>query len=466
MNVCHPASKANRVGEGAVSFSWMAKVVRVALAVGVLMRAASAAAEVSFLRDIGPVLIERCLRCHDETTAKGAYRLDTFEALLKPGDSGHRPIVPGNADASHLFSLLVTKDADDRMPQKSEALSLGVMELFRQWIQDGARFDGGNPTQSLAEMIAPVPFPLPPDRYRHPVPVSALTWLPNGLLATSGFREILLWTVDGTLSRRLSGVPERFYALVPFAGPASGSPTSLFFAGGVPGRSGAAGRVSLDVSGAVTVFHRAPDCLLALAVSSDGSRVAVGGIERAISIYETTGFKRVGVCLGHSDWILDLDFSADGLRLASASRDRTARVFDVRDGSLMAAFREHKDAVTTVRFLPGTNRVATGSREGRIRVWDPGTGKQVGASESLGAEAQRLRVRDGLLVSAWSDGKWREYGLEKLERVRELATGSEELLGLGLSADFGKIAVSGSDGGVEVWDAAAAKRLSAFVARP
>jgi len=431
-----------------------------------LMSVPSVSADASFLRDIGPVLIERCLRCHDESTAKGAYRLDSFENLLKPGDSGHRPIVPDKVEGSHLFSLLVTKDADDRMPQKSEALSPGVVELFRQWIKEGARFDGGNPTQSLTEMIAPVPFPPPPDQYTHPVPVTALTWLPNGHLATSGFREILLWTMDGTLSRRLSGVPERFYALVPLTGPASGSPSWLFFAGGVPGRSGAAGRVSLDATGAVTVFHRAPDCLLALAVSPDGSRVAVGGIERAISIYETTSFKRVGTCLGHSDWILDLDFSADGLRLASASRDRTARVFDVRDGSLMAAFREHKDAVTTVRFLPGTNRVATGSREGRIRVWDPGTGKQVGASESLGAEAQRLRVRDRFLVSAWSDGKWREYGLEKLERVRELATGREELLGLGLSAESGRIAVSGSDGGVEVWDAAAGERLSAFAARP
>src|SRR3954471_9720657 len=73
---------------------------------------------VRFTRDVAPVLLRRCQGCHGPDKAKGGYRLDTFAALTRPGDSGDPPITPGKADRSNLFHLVTTDDADDRMPKK------------------------------------------------------------------------------------------------------------------------------------------------------------------------------------------------------------------------------------------------------------------------------------------------------------------------------------------------------------
>src|SRR5687767_10878188 len=61
---------------------------------------------VSFRSDIAPLLQRRCLTCHNEDSAKGGYRMHTFEHLLKPGDSELAPVVAGKIGESELVHLL------------------------------------------------------------------------------------------------------------------------------------------------------------------------------------------------------------------------------------------------------------------------------------------------------------------------------------------------------------------------
>ena len=42
---------------------------------------------VSFVRDIAPVLISKCLTCHNLEKAKGGFQLQTFELMMKGGES-------------------------------------------------------------------------------------------------------------------------------------------------------------------------------------------------------------------------------------------------------------------------------------------------------------------------------------------------------------------------------------------
>ncbi|MCC6510404.1 MAG: DUF1549 domain-containing protein, partial [Pirellulaceae bacterium] len=101
------------------------------------------AQEVSFQRDIQPLLAEKCWHCHgaDEATRQGGLRLDDAAAAQKGGDSG-AAIVPGKVDASLLIMRIGSHDADVVMPPPKEGKPLSEAEkkLFSQWIEQGAAF--------------------------------------------------------------------------------------------------------------------------------------------------------------------------------------------------------------------------------------------------------------------------------------------------------------------------------------
>jgi hypothetical protein len=134
-------------------------------------------AGVSFVRDLAPVLQQKCVACHGPEKQQGGYRVDSFEWLLKPGDSEEAPVTVGDPSRSHLLQLLTASDQDDRMPQKDDPLPVAVVAKFRDWIEGGAQFDGPNPKQSLADLVPRTSHPTPPEGYPHSIPVLSLALL-------------------------------------------------------------------------------------------------------------------------------------------------------------------------------------------------------------------------------------------------------------------------------------------------
>jgi hypothetical protein len=99
-------------------------------------------AEVSFSREVLPILSENCLSCHgqDEGHRKADLRLDTQEGARRVKD-GVAAVVPGKPEASELLKRIVTTDADELMPPpKSHKPRLKPEEVdtLRRWISEGA----------------------------------------------------------------------------------------------------------------------------------------------------------------------------------------------------------------------------------------------------------------------------------------------------------------------------------------
>lgn len=96
-----------------------------------------AAEQVDFAREVKPILKARCFACHGALKQESTLRLDTAAALLKGGTSG-RVVVPGNPDASELWSRVRSTDAATRMPPEGQPLTAEQLDLIQRWIAGGA----------------------------------------------------------------------------------------------------------------------------------------------------------------------------------------------------------------------------------------------------------------------------------------------------------------------------------------
>src|SRR3569832_1512373 len=75
--------------------------------------------EISYNRDIRPILSDNCFYCHgpDANHRKAKLRLDIHEDALKS-----EAFVPGKAEESELVKRIFTTDEDDRMPPVDSAM--------------------------------------------------------------------------------------------------------------------------------------------------------------------------------------------------------------------------------------------------------------------------------------------------------------------------------------------------------
>lgn len=97
----------------------------------------SPASAALYLKDIKPVLKDRCFACHGGLQQKGNLRLDTAEFMRKGGDGGPA-IVEGQPDASELISRITSTDLTTRMPPEGHALTAEQITKMRAWIEQGA----------------------------------------------------------------------------------------------------------------------------------------------------------------------------------------------------------------------------------------------------------------------------------------------------------------------------------------
>lgn len=94
-------------------------------------------AGVDFVKDIAPIIKDSCLKCHGPEKQKGKLRLDSKAEALKKG------IKPGKPDDSTFYTLLITDNEDERMPEKAPALPKEKIDLIKKWIEQGAPWPDG-----------------------------------------------------------------------------------------------------------------------------------------------------------------------------------------------------------------------------------------------------------------------------------------------------------------------------------
>ena len=201
--------------------------------------------------------------------------------------------------------------------------------------------------------------------------------------------------------------------------------------------------------------------VFSVSFSPDGSRIVSGARDNSVRVWDAyTGLQLL--CLtGHAERVYGVSFSPDGSRIVSASKDQTLRLWDARNGEHICCLEGHEEYVDGVAFSPDGLHIVSGSGDNSVRVWDAGTGQQHLCI--TGHEHYVTGVSYSPDGSRIVSGSW-----DKTVRVWDAETGDQILCITGHEDYVTRVAyspdgihiVSGSnDKTVRVWDARSGQQL-------
>jgi WD40 repeat protein len=287
-----------------------------------------------------------------------------------------------------------------------------------------------------------------------------------------GHHELTVWdATKGTLQKRVFTRAERAYAMLFLPD------GTLAVAGSRPGQEGDVRVFDLNAKptkseGGVDYLdgvkdpkvmlkqlHEADDSVLCLALSADGKKLAAGGCDRAVRVWDIAGgvkdAKLEQTVENHADWVLGVAFTSDGKFLLSGSRDKTAKVWDLKAKESVMTFPDHQSIVYAVGAKADGSIGYSVGADKQVRTWKPGgDGKQVKNAGAHADEVFKVAVsKDGLLATASADKSLKVWNGDGLAATKTLTGLSDWVYAVAWSADGTKVAGGAYNGEVAIWDA-------------
>jgi len=450
---------------------------------------------VSFINDVAPILKETCFACHDAKKRKGKFEMTTY-ANFRKGGSKDDPVSPGNAKASVIIELL-SKTGNGRMPppEAGNALPKEKIDLIARWIQEGAKLDPGiDPKGDLMrELRIRWKPPEPYAAYPQPANINAMVFTPDSKkIVVGGHHEVMVYDAEqGKLEKRIATRSERAYTMLFLPD------GKLAVAGGRPGQEGNVRIYNIN-AGNPKMVNAVPlidgvndrsvflaelldtdDTVFALAVSKDGKKLASGGIDRLVRVWDVSGgydkAKLEHSIENHADWVFGVAFSPDGKRLVTASRDKTAKVWDLEAKESVLTFPDHQNSVYDVAITADGKTGISIADDRNLRFWQATdqakqVGKQIraagGHAKGIFKIAYHADPKNPLLATCSADGTVRLWNANTGAALKTLTGHTDWVYAVAISPD-GKLVAGGSrNGEVRIWKTADGALVKAINASP
>ncbi len=424
---------------------------------------AQAQEPVSFRKDIAPILLNNCLACHGPKKAEGSWRIDAYERVMAPGDSGANGFVAAKLDDSEAFRRIISEDKDERMPWDSDPLPAEQIALIKRWIEEGAKYDAEDPKAPLFSIVPPPVHPSAPEAYPHTLPITAVAFNPDGSqLFVGGYHELTVWNPqDGQLLKRIGNVGQRIYALA-----FSPDGKTLAVGSGAPGSLGEVRLFEPTEGKLVKVLGSSGDVVFDVAFSPAGDRLAAAGADGIVRVFDPASGDEQLTITSHSDWVMAVAWSPDGSKLATASRDKTAKVFDSKTGDLAITYSGHGQPAKGVAFHPDGAEVFSSGSDNKVHQWKIADGKKTADVGSFGGEVFKLTASDAFIFATSADKSVRQYDRKSRNQVRAYAGHQDWVLSSAYHDGAKRLATGSFDGEVRVWNTEDGKPVATIVAAP
>ncbi|EMI28012.1 c-type cytochrome domain-containing protein [Rhodopirellula europaea] len=436
-------------------------------------------AKVTFEDDVKPILRQHCLNCHSQSDKRGGLALDSYGAMMEGGGSGEIVYDDGDAETSRLWQL-VNHDDTPVMPPNQPKLPDDQLQVIRSWIEGGILENSGSKakakkknalafvasTSGRPEGPPPMPEALPQrvpvvtERAAATTAIGASPWAP--LVALAGQKQISLYHTE---TAELLGV-------LPFE---EGIPQSLRFSrdgqyliagGGEHSVKGIAAVYSIKTGERVAQVGDELDTVFDADVNDNMSRIALGGPQRMLRIFDATDGTQLFDIKKHTDWIYSVAYSPDGVLVASGDRSGGLFVWEAETGRLYLDLAGHKGAIRSIAWRDDSNVLASASEDGTVKLWDVNSGKAIRSinAGSGGVTAVQFDHK-GQLVTAGKDRKVRLWDANG-KQLTETPAASEAVLEVAITHDSSQMIYGDWTGSVRMSAVADPKKIQELAANP
>lgn len=407
---------------------------------------AAAAEPVSFEKDVRPVFKKHCVSCHNADRPRGELDLSSYSGVTAGGVSG-KAATPGKPEDSPVFTLAAHLE-DPKMPPNKPRIPQRELDVIRTWIAGGLIEKTGG-TASASATPAPAAGglakagPLP-----RLTPVTALAVSPVApLAAVPGRRQVLLHDLAAGKVTGAVPFPEGEVHALRF----SRDGTVLLAGGGVGGQSGKV--VGFETGSWKRLFELGdePDAVLAADITTDKSRVVLGGPGRVVKVFSVADGKPLHAFRKPTDWVTAVGFSPEGLLVAAGDRFGGLFVWEAKSGKEFSTLRGHTKAITGVAWRADSNAFASCSEDGTVRVWDMHAGTEAAKWAAHGDGVLAIDWHpSGVIATAGRDGRvglWSATG----KRVGDLGPAADHVTKVAFTPDAKAVLAGDWSGEVRAW---------------
>jgi WD40 repeat protein len=225
----------------------------------------------------------------------------------------------------------------------------------------------------------------------------------------------------------------------------------------------------------VNQLLEADDEVTCLALSADGKKLASGGCDRIVNVWDlsdgSANAKLEQSFENHADWVYGVAFDPEAKHLFTCSRDKMAKVWDLTAKESVVTFQDHQAGLSGVAVKADGKQGFSVGEDNQLRSWNVG-GEQAGKQiKVLGNHAKPIlklaaHPTKPLLATASADGTVKLWNPDNGAALKTLTGHTDWVFAIAISPDANLVASGSYNGEVKVWKVADGTIVKSFIASP